>query len=181
LGKLELKIYDVICDLKFLTKIVEIKITKLELRSYIKTFFNNVYSFKVNFYEIIKSIFVSSYSRSIKIFVDLLCTFLLIRVFIHFSVLPKPRQQLLSSEQQNKYERKYDELTSVKQRKQPPPYGQRSGWKPRTQEDFGSGGAFPEIHVAQYPLDMGRTSTVSICFNIIYTFVKNKNISNSMR
>ncbi len=23
-------------------------------------------------------------------------------------------------------------------------------------EDFGDGGAFPEIHVAQYPLDMGR-------------------------
>ena len=27
---------------------------------------------------------------------------------------------------------------------------------PRTVEDFGDGGAFPEIHVAQYPLDMGR-------------------------
>jgi SNW domain-containing protein 1 len=37
-----------------------------------------------------------------------------------------------------------------------PPYGQRKGWVPRTLEDFGDGGAFPEIHVAQYPLDMGR-------------------------
>ncbi|KNZ78443.1 Pre-mRNA-processing protein 45, partial [Termitomyces sp. J132] len=37
-----------------------------------------------------------------------------------------------------------------------PPYGQRKGWKPSIPEDFGDGGAFPECHVAQYPLDMGR-------------------------
>ena len=36
------------------------------------------------------------------------------------------------------------------------PYGQRRGFVPRTVEDFGDGGAFPEIHVGQYPLDMGR-------------------------
>jgi SNW domain-containing protein 1 len=41
----------------------------------------------------------------------------------------------------------------------PPPYGQRSGWRPRSAEDYGDGGAFPEIPVAQYPLDMGRKST----------------------
>ena len=40
-----------------------------------------------------------------------------------------------------------------------PPYGQRSGWRPRSAEDYGDGGAFPEILVAQYPLDMGRKST----------------------
>lgn len=38
----------------------------------------------------------------------------------------------------------------------PPAYGQRVGWRPRNPEDFGDGGAFPEIHIAQYPLDMGR-------------------------
>ena len=27
---------------------------------------------------------------------------------------------------------------------------------PRSQEDFGGGGAYPEVHVAQFPLDMGR-------------------------
>ena len=32
-----------------------------------------------------------------------------------------------------------------------PPYGKRKGWIPRTTEDFGDGGAFPEIHVAQVP------------------------------
>ncbi|ESZ95582.1 transcriptional regulator Cwf13/SkiP [Sclerotinia borealis F-4128] len=43
----------------------------------------------------------------------------------------------------------------------PPSYGNRTGWRPRGQEDFGDGGAFPEIPVAQYPLDMGRKSTSS--------------------
>src|SRR4051812_1187526 len=42
--------------------------------------------------------------------------------------------------------------TSLLQRPGPPPYGQRSGWRPRSAEDFGDGGAFPEIPVAQYPL-----------------------------
>eukprot|EP01133_Synstelium_polycarpum_P006100 gene6100-7067_t len=32
----------------------------------------------------------------------------------------------------------------------------RKGYVPKTVEDYGDGGAFPEIHVAQYPLDMGR-------------------------
>ncbi|KAJ1546383.1 mRNA splicing protein, partial [Cladochytrium tenue] len=38
----------------------------------------------------------------------------------------------------------------------PPPYGRRKGFVPRSAKDFGDGGAFPEINVAQYPLDMGR-------------------------
>ncbi|KKA25985.1 hypothetical protein TD95_002160 [Thielaviopsis punctulata] len=42
------------------------------------------------------------------------------------------------------------------QRVGPPPYGERAGWRPRSQEDFGGGGAFPEIPIAQYPLDMGK-------------------------
>ena len=43
----------------------------------------------------------------------------------------------------------------------PPPYRQRAGWRPRAPEDFGDGGAFPEIPVAQYPLDMGRKTQSS--------------------
>ncbi|CAG8468967.1 11662_t:CDS:2 [Ambispora gerdemannii] len=31
----------------------------------------------------------------------------------------------------------------------------------RTADDFGDGGAFPEIHIAQYPLDMGRKKTAT--------------------
>ncbi|WRT65819.1 pre-mRNA-processing protein 45 [Kwoniella shivajii] len=37
-----------------------------------------------------------------------------------------------------------------------PKYGSRKGWKPKTVIDFNGGGAYPECHVAQYPLDMGR-------------------------
>eukprot|EP00930_Biecheleria_cincta_P058787 TRINITY_DN44589_c0_g1_i1.p1 TRINITY_DN44589_c0_g1~~TRINITY_DN44589_c0_g1_i1.p1 ORF type:complete len:548 (-),score=125.41 TRINITY_DN44589_c0_g1_i1:120-1763(-) len=40
----------------------------------------------------------------------------------------------------------------------PPPYGKRKGWTPRSLADFGDGGAFPEIHVAQYPLEMGKNA-----------------------
>ena len=40
----------------------------------------------------------------------------------------------------------------------PPIYGSRKGWIPRCLEDFGDGGAFPEIPVAQYPMNMGRKS-----------------------
>ena len=36
-----------------------------------------------------------------------------------------------------------------------PPYGMRAGWRPRSAADFGDGGAFPEIHVPQYPMNMG--------------------------
>lgn len=40
----------------------------------------------------------------------------------------------------------------------PPPYGKRKGWQPQSLADFGNGGAFPEIHAAQYPLNMGKTN-----------------------
>jgi hypothetical protein len=42
-----------------------------------------------------------------------------------------------------------------------PPYGKRKGFIPRSQADFADGGAYPEILVAQYPLDMGRPGKVS--------------------
>ncbi|ETI24174.1 pre-mRNA-processing protein 45 [Cladophialophora carrionii CBS 160.54] len=54
-----------------------------------------------------------------------------------------------------------DESQIVLKRAGPPAYGQRSGWRPRSAEDYGDGGAFPEIPVAQYPLDMGRKGTSS--------------------
>ncbi|KAL2162742.1 hypothetical protein VTH06DRAFT_6578 [Thermothelomyces fergusii] len=44
-----------------------------------------------------------------------------------------------------------DETQIVVKRAGPPPYPNRSGWRPRAPEDFGDGGAFPEIPVAQYP------------------------------
>ncbi|KAG0697009.1 SKIP/SNW domain-containing protein [Suillus ampliporus] len=42
-----------------------------------------------------------------------------------------------------------------------PPYGQRQGWKPLQAGDFGDGGSYPECHVAQYPLDLGRKKTAA--------------------
>ncbi|KAK0497077.1 SKIP/SNW domain-containing protein [Armillaria luteobubalina] len=42
-----------------------------------------------------------------------------------------------------------------------PPYGQRQGWKPTRPEDYGDGGSYPECHVAQYPLEMGRKKASS--------------------
>ncbi|KAL0946543.1 hypothetical protein HGRIS_012749 [Hohenbuehelia grisea] len=42
-----------------------------------------------------------------------------------------------------------------------PPYGQRAGWKPSSQEDYGDGGSYPECHVAQYPLQMGKKKASS--------------------
>ncbi|KAK8861685.1 pre-mRNA-processing protein 45 [Kwoniella newhampshirensis] len=40
-----------------------------------------------------------------------------------------------------------------------PRYGSRKGWKPKSAIDFNGGGAYPECHVAQYPLDMGKKKT----------------------
>jgi len=51
------------------------------------------------------------------------------------------------------------ELLMIQQRSGPPAYSSRAGWRPRSAEDYGDGGAFPEIPVAQYPLDMGRKSS----------------------
>ncbi|KAF8400876.1 hypothetical protein HHK36_014179 [Tetracentron sinense] len=48
------------------------------------------------------------------------------------------------------------ESSSVAKANPVPPYLKRAGFVPRKPEDFGDGGAFPEIHVAQYPLGMGR-------------------------
>ena len=39
--------------------------------------------------------------------------------------------------------------------------GQRSNFIPKNVEDFNDGGAFPEIHVVQYPLNMGKPGTKS--------------------
>jgi len=51
---------------------------------------------------------------------------------------------------------------NTKKKKVPyPPYGQRQSYRPRSEEDFGDGGAFPEIHMSQFPLGMGRKDKLS--------------------
>ncbi|KAK4127514.1 hypothetical protein N657DRAFT_641517 [Parathielavia appendiculata] len=73
-------------------------------------------------------------------------------------VLPKP-QNSSEYEEQRVQQRgprivaadQIDETQIVLKRSGPPPYLNRAGWRPRAPEDFGDGGAFPEIPVAQYP------------------------------
>ncbi|RKP09083.1 SKIP/SNW domain-containing protein [Thamnocephalis sphaerospora] len=47
-------------------------------------------------------------------------------------------------------------LSSIDSVRAPPPYGQRANFTPRGEEDYGDGGAFPEIHIPQFPLGMGK-------------------------
>lgn len=79
------------------------------------------------------------------------------------SILSAPTQ--LSEDQLEAEERarsqRSRQTSLVSSRREPPPYGYRKAWIPRLLEDFGDGGAFPEIHVAQYPLDMGRKKKMS--------------------
>ncbi|XP_069494013.1 SNW domain-containing protein 1 isoform X1 [Ambystoma mexicanum] len=79
------------------------------------------------------------------------------------SFLPAPTQ--LSQDQLEEEERiraqRSRQTALVASRKEPPPYGYRKGWIPRSLEDFGDGGAFPDIHVAQYPLEMGKKKKAS--------------------
>ncbi|KAI9248228.1 SKIP/SNW domain-containing protein [Phascolomyces articulosus] len=74
------------------------------------------------------------------------------------SLLPKPRHAVQSSPSTStpQYEQRVNQLVTTRSADRIPPYGKRKSYRPRTPEDFGNGGAFPEIHIAQYPLDMGR-------------------------
>lgn len=76
------------------------------------------------------------------------------------SFLPAPTQPLYSMQDEHDiFKSAAVQQPPQKAKKLVPPYGQRQGFVPRSVEDFGDGGAFPEIHVAQYPLDMGRKQT----------------------
>ncbi|XP_029507790.1 SNW domain-containing protein 1 [Oncorhynchus nerka] len=79
------------------------------------------------------------------------------------SFLPAPTQlsqDQLESEERARAQRSHS-TALVSSRREPPPYGYRKSWVPRSLEDFGDGGAFPEIHVAQFPLEMGRKKKTS--------------------
>lgn len=84
------------------------------------------------------------------------------------SILPEPKYSDGMSSTANKEDTSTVDTRLVVKVNGAPPYGQRSGWIPRTLDDFGDGGAFPEIHVAQYPLEMGKSKTVlSLIVNIL--------------
>lgn len=71
------------------------------------------------------------------------------------SILPPPSQVIWDRDDYRKSKEQKNSTSVVVAQAIAPPYGQRRGWVPRVQSDFGDGGAFPEIHVAQYPLEMG--------------------------
>ncbi|KAK6004454.1 hypothetical protein QM012_008316 [Aureobasidium pullulans] len=80
-----------------------------------------------------------------------------------FAALPKPKYTGEEEEQRQSVgpriigaDQAASQQLQIAKRSGIPPYGQRNNWRPRGNEDFGDGGAYPEISVAQYPLDMGR-------------------------
>merc|ERR1712136_241394 len=72
------------------------------------------------------------------------------------SFLPAPSQLTWDRDLEEQKQRASQSTALVAATKAIPPYGNRSAWIPRNVTDFGDGGAFPEIQMAQYPLDMGR-------------------------
>ncbi|KAJ7578474.1 SKIP/SNW domain-containing protein [Mycena floridula] len=76
------------------------------------------------------------------------------------AVLPVPQFAPVVSDDEEDYV-KPAPSQQVIQRVTIPPYGQRIGWKPSKPEDFGDGGSYPECHVAQYPLEMGKKKASS--------------------
>lgn len=77
------------------------------------------------------------------------------------SLLPKPKYEPPPREEGGKaLQQSKDQQQLVAEQPSStaivPPYGQRDGFVPRTAQDYGDGGAYAEIHVAQYPLEMGR-------------------------
>ncbi|KAH0343976.1 pre-mRNA-processing protein 45, partial [Aureobasidium melanogenum] len=80
-----------------------------------------------------------------------------------FAALPKPKYTGEEEEQRQSVgpriigaDQAASQQLQIAKRSGIPPYGQRNNWRPRGNEDFGDGGAYPEVAVAQYPLDMGR-------------------------
>ncbi|XP_065063112.1 SNW domain-containing protein 1-like [Rhopilema esculentum] len=71
-------------------------------------------------------------------------------------LLPAPTQITKQEADDDDLEHAFNAVKDLAIKSSHPPYGQRRGWIPRRPEDFGDGGAFPEIHVAQYPLGMGK-------------------------
>jgi SNW domain-containing protein 1 len=75
------------------------------------------------------------------------------------SILPAPTLLVHDRDSERKRTSAETQRALVTRYKQVPPYGHRHGYIPRNVDDYGDGGAFPEIHIAQYPLEIGRRKT----------------------
>ncbi|XP_067130581.1 SNW domain-containing protein 1 [Centruroides vittatus] len=72
------------------------------------------------------------------------------------TLLPLPTQAVYNEDEVEKSRKLPFPSQAIVPSRKLPAYGQRQGWVPRNPEDYGGGGAYPEIPVAQYPLEMGR-------------------------
>ncbi|KAH7923548.1 hypothetical protein BV22DRAFT_1106026 [Leucogyrophana mollusca] len=77
------------------------------------------------------------------------------------AVLPAPTYGPVISDDEDEIQQQPAPSQSLIPRNVIPAYGQRRGWKPAAPEDFGDGGSYPECHVAQYPLGMGKKKTAA--------------------
>ena len=73
-----------------------------------------------------------------------------------FSILPTPVHAPVVSDDEEEDVHQAAPISTLTIQASLPAYGTRKGWKPTSPEHFGDGGAYPECHVAQYPLEMGR-------------------------
>lgn len=72
------------------------------------------------------------------------------------TLLPAPTQAVIDFEDYDRVKKQPFPAQLTVASRNIPYYGQRLSWVPRNLEDFGDGGSYPEIPVAQYPLDMGK-------------------------
>eukprot|EP00485_Elphidium_margaritaceum_P011859 CAMPEP_0202704126 /NCGR_PEP_ID=MMETSP1385-20130828/16873_1 /ASSEMBLY_ACC=CAM_ASM_000861 /TAXON_ID=933848 /ORGANISM="Elphidium margaritaceum" /LENGTH=676 /DNA_ID=CAMNT_0049362085 /DNA_START=29 /DNA_END=2055 /DNA_ORIENTATION=- len=92
------------------------------------------------------------------------------------NILPAPRYEyaVSTNNRPNLPNADYLIVESARLNAQIPPYGHRQGYVPREPSDFGDGGAFPEIHIKQYPLDMGRKSSTKSSLGVVPLRVNEK-------
>eukprot|EP01132_Coremiostelium_polycephalum_P007899 gene7899-9718_t len=97
------------------------------------------------------------------------------------SILPIPKQSY-NNEDEHPLFQQQPQISQQQQQQQQqlnkpvkiiPPYRKRKGYQPKEPEDFGDGGAFPEIHIVQFPLGMGKKKST------ITTTTSNSNINSS--
>ncbi|KFD70647.1 hypothetical protein M514_11260 [Trichuris suis] len=74
-----------------------------------------------------------------------------------FSILPEPSRFAEDRTTKDPWFHSHEKTLGIAF-KEPPPYGKRDNWQPKCDADFGDGGAFPEIHSAQFPCGMGKGS-----------------------
>jgi hypothetical protein len=57
-----------------------------------------------------------------------------------------------------------------------PPQGSRDDWRPVSDDNYGDGGAFQEIHVDQFPLGIGRIGDLVTCIGFCIPLLRLLNL-----